>query len=239
MEPPPHGGGEWALNAATPVGQYAPQWSRPLTGAESVRPLTGAESAVRAATGAALREAAMEPPPHGGGERATAPESATPPKPQWSRPLTGAERPASTTPSPKGTLPQWSRPLTGAERPNDGPPLRWGGQAAMEPPPHGGGEGNSPATPGPPPSRRNGAAPSRGRRARLATGAGAAYRAWPQWSRPLTGAESLEPPDSFGFANLPQWSRPLTGAESEHDQPDDRRRDSAAAMEPPPHGGGE
>ena len=88
-------------------------------------------------------------------------------RPQWSRPLTGAERqpPIGLVYALSGS-PQWSRPLTGAER--GGRVLAHVGAdrvAAMEPPPHGGGETPS-----------------------CETRCGGQYG--PQWSRPLTGAES-------------------------------------------------
>ena len=35
MEPPPHGGGEAAGIKPAPKAKATPQWSRPLTGAES------------------------------------------------------------------------------------------------------------------------------------------------------------------------------------------------------------
>jgi len=229
MEPPPHGGGRtvnrgcgasqsqcrngaapsrgrterWGAVAVSPARE--PQWSRPLTGADGRHHPTARFPACRAA---------MEPPPHGGGRNGHKPIAPSDQnRPQWSRPLTGADgllgrrcRP------PRPTEPQWSRPLTGA----DGRAYRHleaqADDAAMEPPPHGGGRAPSGTVTVPRCSRRNGAAPSRGRTAEDGV------------PRPVNHLlAAMEPPPHGG------------GRPTENSRTFQRR---LAAMEPPPHGGG-
>ena len=134
--------------------------------------------------------------------------------------------------------PQWSRPLTGAESPSDDPHKCLEiGSAAMEPPPHGGGEDDGEVIVVSPVGAAMEPPPHGGGEATPAVSVWDTAL-WPQWSRPLTGAES----DRVGVSScpfgLPQWSRPLTGAESGAAIVISGSTMSAA-MEPPPHGGGE
>ena len=207
----------------------------------------------------------MEPPPHGGGELSMEKDdtSTTRARRNGAAPSRGRRVRSQNHPRRWCGPPQWSRPLTGAER-CDGPnPAPAAGLAAMEPPPHGGGEFGCLCTVYPRHLAAMEPPPHGGGESTLVSPSPAPTIS-PQWSRPLTGAESCGTSCSWAPAPAtPQWSRPLTGAESDGgvdpqgDHVDGRngaapsrgRRDPflehqnvdrfPAAMEPPPHGGGE